>query len=147
MVGTEAGAQADEGGEALLPDLSFGDDVIHDHIDHGASGKGQSVGQDGLSQHHREGTEDPGQRLHHAAQLPVPKERTETRPTTGRVKQALNKLSPLTRARKMDAFSSTASPLVRWCKSSSRLFVTISFSFSNSYYTVTVDAPWFMPEI
>ena len=83
--GTEG--RTGEGGEALPPDVGFGDDVIHDHIDHGAGSKGQSIGQDGLRQHHGKGTKDPGQRLHHAAELPVPKERTETRPTAGRVKQ------------------------------------------------------------
>lgn len=67
----------DGGGEALPPDLSFGDDVIHDHIDHGARSKGQSVRQDRLGQNHGEGPKEAGQRLHHAAQLPVPRERTE----------------------------------------------------------------------
>lgn len=66
-------------GAALPPDLGFGDDVIHDHVDHGASGEGQGVGQDGLSQNHGEGPEEPGQGLHHATQLPIPEERPETR--------------------------------------------------------------------
>lgn len=78
---------ADEGRFVLQPDLSLGDDVVHDHIDHGASSKGQGIGQEGLSQHHGKGTKDPGQRLHHAAQLPVPKERPETCATMGRVRQ------------------------------------------------------------
>lgn len=62
-----------------VPDLGFWDDVIHDHIDHGARGKGQSIGQDGLGQHHSKGPKDPGQGLHHAAQLPIPVERTGMR--------------------------------------------------------------------
>lgn len=61
------------GAGRLSPDLGLGDDVIHNHVDHGASRKGQRVGQDGLGQHDREGAEDPGQRLHHAAELPVPR--------------------------------------------------------------------------
>ena len=63
----------------LSPDLGLGDDVIHNHVDHGSGSKGQRVRQDGLGQHHREGAEDPGQRLHHAAELPVPR-REQTRP-------------------------------------------------------------------
>lgn len=70
------------------PDLGFGDDVVHDHVDHGTSSKGQSVGQEGLGQHHREGAEDPGQWLHHATQLPVPEEQ-QRQTAAGRAQQTL----------------------------------------------------------
>lgn len=86
--GAPAGTGTDEGGDALQPDLGFGDDVIHDHVDHGAGSKGQSVRQDGLGQNHGEGPKEPSHGLHHATQLPVPTDRTETVPPRGSGRQS-----------------------------------------------------------
>lgn len=52
--------------------LCLGDDIIHDHIDHGSSSEAQGVGEERLCHHHGEGSQDASQGLHHAAQLPIP---------------------------------------------------------------------------
>lgn len=57
---------------SLLPDLSLGDDVVDHDVNHGSSSKCQRVRQQRLGQHHSEGPQQPGSRLHHAAQLAVP---------------------------------------------------------------------------
>ena len=107
--GGRAGMETGPGGAGRLsPDLGLGDDVIHNHVDHGSGSKGQRVRQDGLSQHHREGAEDPGQRLHHAAELPVPR-REQTRPH-GRLGRTPCALHGLPRRGKRDALSSTSDP-------------------------------------
>lgn len=82
-MGPQLGQGQMRAGDAVQPDLGFGDDVIHDHVDHGAGSKGQRVRQDGLGQNHGEGPKEPRHGLHHATQLPVPTDRTETVPPRG----------------------------------------------------------------
>ena len=46
--------------------------LLHHHENHGAGGKTQSVGQQGLEDQNRSRADDAGQRLHRAGELPVP---------------------------------------------------------------------------
>lgn len=57
---------------SFSPDLSFRDDVIHHHINHRPGSKRQRIRQQGFCQDNGEGTQQPSNRLDHAAELSIP---------------------------------------------------------------------------
>jgi hypothetical protein len=63
----------------MLLRLRFGNDVVHNDVDHGSSGEGEAVGKDGDDEADEEGAKHSGNGLDETAQLPVPARRKPNR--------------------------------------------------------------------
>ena len=55
----------------MLVPLGFRHHLLNDHINHGAGGKGQGVGQYGLKHQNSGGSNDPSNGLHYGTQLAI----------------------------------------------------------------------------